>query len=96
MIDPAELFPNDNEGRPICARHRTLLESTGMSTLGECWICSTCEVESEAELKARMAGASDTCPPPELYDDAMATGTWPSAISKEMAEEHWAKKRSGG
>jgi len=76
----------------------TPLESTGLSTLGECWICPACEVESDAELKSRLAGASDTCPPPELYDECIAAGTWPLGISKEMAVEHWAKKRemSGG
>jgi hypothetical protein len=74
-----------------------------VSTLGECWNCQECDIESDAELRLRCCasdalGGFDTCPPPELYDECMAAGTWPVCVSKEMAESHWAKKRekSGG
>jgi hypothetical protein len=32
-------------------------------------------------------------PPPELYEECVAAGTWPLGISKEMAEDWWKQKR---
>jgi hypothetical protein len=54
-------------------------------------------LESDAVFAARIKAdlrMQQAPPPPEMYDDAMANGTWPVCITREQAAEWWARERA--
>ncbi|KKN65751.1 hypothetical protein LCGC14_0478900 [marine sediment metagenome] len=51
-------------------------------------------MDSDEELRERYRGAcASVPPPPELYEELIADGSWPLAISKIDAIRYWARKK---
>lgn len=60
---------------------------------------TTPEDADDNELRARCVAWLDginALPPPELYDECIAAGTWPLTVSREQAAAYWQTRRARG